>query len=190
MSAAPATKRLTLADYLELPETNQPQEIVDGELIVMPGASFRHQRCVLRIARLLQDQIEPQGVGMVLQSPIDVLIRERPFTYRQPDVLVVLRDELERHPDYQDEVPLRARPALVIEVLSGSNYPRQMAERLADYAEIGVEEVWLVSMEAQTVEVLQPAPGGFERAGVYAGEQEIRSPVLPGLRLMVHSIFE
>jgi Uma2 family endonuclease len=189
MSAAPAIKRLTLRDYLEMPDTNQRQEIVDGELRLMPSPDAVHQRIVRRLVRSLEGPVEGAGFGEVFQSPLDVLIREEPFTYRQPDAFVIRREELVRYPGFERVVPLRPRPCLVVEVLSGSNYPRQMAERLADYAAIGVEEVWLVSMEAQTVEVLQPAPGGFERASVHAGDQEIGSSVLPGLRLAAASLF-
>jgi Uma2 family endonuclease len=181
MSATTTTARgLTLADYLEMPETNQPQEIVNGELIIMPGASGSHQRTSLRIARLLQDHLESSGRGLVYQAPMDVLIREEPFTYRQPDVFFVPREELEQHPGYDDSVPLRARPCLVVEVLSASNRPGEMAGRLRDYAAIGVAEVWLVSLDDRNVEVLRLRGGQYETAGVYRGDETLESSLLPG----------
>lgn len=46
MAVQAIPKRLTLADYRELPETLQPTEIVNGELLVMPTPLPEHQRIV------------------------------------------------------------------------------------------------------------------------------------------------
>ena len=42
----------------------------------------------------------------------------------------------------------------MVEVLSPRNTRREFEEKLRDYASIGVSEVWVVSPEARTVEVL------------------------------------
>jgi Uma2 family endonuclease len=46
-------------------------------------------------------------------------------------------------------------PELVVEVLSPANTRSERAEKLQDYESLGVPEVWVVSPEAQTVEVLR-----------------------------------
>ena len=74
MSTVSATRGLTLADYVEMPETNQPQEIVNGELRVMPGSDTVHERIIRRIVRRLEGPVEESGFGEVFQAPLDVLI--------------------------------------------------------------------------------------------------------------------
>ncbi len=48
-TAIPPAKRLYTYDELvaEMPETNQPCELWDGELIICPAPSFDHQETVL-----------------------------------------------------------------------------------------------------------------------------------------------
>ena len=57
-------------------------------------------------------------------------------------------------------------PDLVVAILSPANTRADMEEKLSDYWVIQVQECWLVSPEARTVEVLQPAESGFERRGL------------------------
>ena len=54
-----------------------------------------------------------------------------------------------RNPGY-----VHSAPELAIEVLSPGNTRLERAEKLKDYESIGVPEVWVISPEALTVEVL------------------------------------
>ena len=49
---------------------------------------------------------------------------------------------------------IHSAPELVVEVLSPANTRSERAGKLQDYESLGVPEVWVVSPEAQTVEVL------------------------------------
>jgi Uma2 family endonuclease len=188
MTALTARGKLTLADYLAMPETTRPQEAVEGELVILPTPLPVHQLKVLQVARVLEDHVRPAGIGLVFPSPLDVLIREEPLTTRQPDLFVVSTEELGRHPDYETTLPMRARPLLVVELLSPSNSPRQMADRLADYAAIRVGEVWLISLGERTVEVLCLSGGSYLRAGLFRGGELIRSSALPALSLRAEEL--
>src|SRR6266511_3282647 len=54
---APVARRLYTYEELaaELPETNQPCELWDGELVKSPAPSFYHQEIALRFYRRLHD---------------------------------------------------------------------------------------------------------------------------------------
>jgi Uma2 family endonuclease len=58
-------------------------------------------------------------------------------------------DQIVEHDGY-----IHSAPELVVEVLSPANTRSERAEKLKDYESLGVPEVWVVSPEAQTVEVL------------------------------------
>jgi Uma2 family endonuclease len=80
-------------------------------------------------------------------------------------------------------------PDLVIEVLSPGDTRKEMEKKLTDYARIGVRECWFVSIEAETVEVLQLSIKGVKRLGLYGPGDLVRSAVLPGLALPIKKLF-
>jgi Uma2 family endonuclease len=64
-----------------------------------------------------------------------------------------------------------------------------LQEKLQDYQAIGVREAWVISPQAQTVEVLQLSASGLERSGLYGFDDLIVSQVLPELHLTVDEVF-
>jgi Uma2 family endonuclease len=63
-------------------------------------------------------------------------------------------------------------------------------EKLDDYHQIGVKEVWLVNPATETVEVLVWQQEGWNSLGVFRRDEAIRSKVLPELELGVSQVFE
>jgi Uma2 family endonuclease len=63
-------------------------------------------------------------------------------------------------------------------------------EKLDDYHQIGVKEVWLVNPATETVEVLVWKQEGWNSLGVFRRDEAIRSKVLPELELGVSQVFE
>jgi Uma2 family endonuclease len=89
-----ATKRLYTYEELvaEFPETNQPCELWDGELIVSPAPSFDHQKIVSRLLRRLEDWVLPRGLGEVVAGPIDMVLS--PHRAMQPEVAFIAQERL------------------------------------------------------------------------------------------------
>jgi Uma2 family endonuclease len=103
---------------------------------------------------------------------------------RQPDLIYVSN---ERRHIISDRI--EGGPDLVIEVLSPSDTRKQITAKLKDYQRIGVRECWLVSAEAETVEVLQLTLKSVKRLGLYGIGDIVRSKVLPGLELPTKKLF-
>ena len=78
---------------------------------------------------------------------------------------------------------------LVIEVVSPSNTPRDIEERVADYRSIGVPECWLASFADRTVLVLSLTPDGVDTIGTYGVGDTLVSEVLRGFKLPIDDIF-
>jgi Uma2 family endonuclease len=76
----------------------------------------------------------------------------------------------------------------VIEILSPSETRKEITEKLRDYESIGVEEVWLVSPEARTVEVLGLQNGRLERVSVLA-EGILRPKHFPTVQIDIAEIW-
>jgi Uma2 family endonuclease len=77
----------------------------------------------------------------------------------------------------------------VVEVLSPSNARREMESKLEDYRGIGVLECWLVSPEAETVEVLSFSPAGISSTGIYGIDGTVQSRVLGDLTVPLREVF-
>jgi len=190
MAVQAVSKPITYEEWLRMPETNQRYEIVDGVLQMSPAPNMRHQRLVRRLIQLL-DQCIPETVGEILPSPIDVVVCSSPLKVRQPDVMVVLFRE-DGWRDVQallDAPPGEVIPDLVVEVLSPSKSRVAVQEKIEDYRPAGVREAWIVSPEAQTVEVLRLSAQKTERIGLYGRGDTVLSALLPELQVDTERLF-
>src|SRR5687767_8964228 len=88
MSSA-ARGRVSEAEFLRLPESSRPTELVDGEVIVAPSPTYWHQEVLLRLVAALRAWAAAQVFPVtVMQAPLDV--RFGPGRILQPDAMVFL----------------------------------------------------------------------------------------------------
>ena len=78
-------------------------------------------------------------------------------------------------------------PDLAVEVISGSNTPKEMAEKLREYFEKGVRLVWFVRPKTRVVDVYT-APDRFTRLTV--SMRLDGGNVLPGFSVLVGELFD
>ncbi len=147
----------------------------------------RHQRIVLRLAVPLASLVEARNLGSVYIAPLDVVIEPTPRRSRQPDLFFVSRTRM--RPEDEPEGALEIGPDLVIEVLEGAESRRGFIPALTDYTAIGVTEVWLVSPQSETIEVLCATTDCYETAGVHGRGAVIVSQTVPGYTVNVDDIF-
>jgi Uma2 family endonuclease len=145
---ATISKALTYEEWLALPEVEGVEEVVNGEILKMPPNKVIHADTVENLADLLKAQLDRRTV-QVRVSTFGVVIRREPLTTRVPDIAVFIRSNVVEKDGY-----IHSAPDLIVEVLSPANTRSERAEKLQDYESLGVPEVWVVSPEAQTVEVL------------------------------------
>ncbi len=165
-------------------------EIIDGEVNALPTPSFKHQKIVMRLGRHLDSMAESHNSGTVLPAPYDVVIQRAPLRTRQPDLLFLSRERAEQIPDLQEQPRIEVAPELVIEVLSPSDTASEWLEKLRDYHQIGVQEVWVVDPQSASVEVLGWSESGWQSLGVYVGEQPVRSKVLGDTQITPAMLFQ
>jgi Uma2 family endonuclease len=180
---ATATRILTYEEWLQLPPVEDgTDEVIKGELRFMPPTREPHAFIVRKLVRIIDRQLD-ETQAVVLGSNLGLMISREPLTCRSPDVVVyalkdmVVQDGLHWSP-----------PGLIIEVLSPSENRRRQDNRLEDYASIGVPEVWLISPEAETVEVCLLKAGKLERAGIVA-DGSLQPSQFPGVAVPVPELF-
>lgn len=185
----PALPLLTYEQYLTEGAVEGAYEIIEGVRYFMAGPSWRHQVIVGNVFELLRAFQRSARSGRALTSPFDVLIHRVPLHTRQPDALFITEARLESAGGIPLDGPLEVGPELIVEVLSPSETPRSLRDKLSDFAAVGVREAWIVSPDAETVEVRRLSPEGIETVAVYAFGQTLQSVALPGLTLAVADFF-
>jgi len=142
-------KTVTYEEWLTLPEVQDAiEEVVNGEIRIMPPSKWTHTQAVQKLAKMFWRQLDEATVELV-NSDFGLVIRHEPLTCRVPDLALFLKANLVEQDGY-----IHSAPELVVEVLSPGNTRAEREEKLRDYESLGVPEVWVVSPEARTVEVL------------------------------------
>jgi Uma2 family endonuclease len=149
MASLPNSKTVTYEEWLRMPEVEDAiEEVVNGEIRIMPPAKWEHRRITELTRRTLERQLDTDRFSFA-EGSFGLIIRKTPLTSRIPDLAVFELATVVERDGY-----IYSAPQLLVEVLSPSNNRREREEKLADYASLGVPEVWVISPEARTVEVL------------------------------------
>src|SRR5579862_3126582 len=149
MASVPNPQTVTYEEWLRLPEVEDAiEEVVDGHIILMPPAKRRHARIAKRLLKAFDKYLDDQHYD-VLDNNFGLVIRQSPLTTRVPDLAIFDLSTVVEKDGY-----FHSAPQFLAEVLSPANTRKEMQRKLADYAGIGVPEVWVISPEARTVEVL------------------------------------
>jgi Uma2 family endonuclease len=158
-------------------------ELVDGILVEKAMGSYESLLAV-EIAALLRNFVKPRKLGVVLGA--DGMLRLSQGTIRIPDVSFIAAAKLADNALRKHRVA-RLAPDLAVEVLSDSNTPKEMEEKLKDYFTAGTQLVWSVDPEAKTfLAHTSPAPGRlYHENEIVPGE-----PVLPGFELAIAELFQ
>jgi Uma2 family endonuclease len=157
----------------ELPETNLPTELWDGEIIMSPAPHPDHQRIVARFYKRLDRFVEERGLGEVLFSPVDVVLSRHRAV--QPDVLFV--SKLRQHIIQKQVVGV---PDLAMEVVSEGSWQRDRIQKKALYEQFGLPEYWIVDPDSRSIEVFALVSGGYQLHARGSGAEPVGSKLLTG----------
>ncbi|SPF45372.1 conserved hypothetical protein [Candidatus Sulfopaludibacter sp. SbA4] len=181
MASLPHSKTVTYEEWLRMPEVKN-EEVVNGEIRTMPAPNLDHTDIVQNLYDLIRPQLNKREVT-VYNSPFDLIIRRAPLTARQPDLAVFQASTIVKR-----DGRMHSAPQLVVEVRSPANTRRERAEKLADYARLGVPEVWAFSPGDRTVEVLYLEDGQYRRQPLPA-DGILRPKLFPNVEVQVSEIW-
>lgn len=176
---ATITTRLTLDEFLRLPETKPASEYEDGEVCrkTMPtGWHSVVQRLVAVVLSLYMRERPIGEAGSELRCIFGPPGGERTYV---PDYVFVIG----AHPGFGAvNGPYYGAPDLAVEILSPDDRMTRVRRKVRFYLENGVRLVWLIDPEDRTVTVMTtPA------AATVLAEDEVLDggDVLPGFRVRV-----
>ena len=180
---ATTPKVITYEEWVKIPEAEGIEEVVQGEIRKMPPDKIIHADVVENLADLLKAAQVDRKTVQVRVSTFGLVIRRDPVTTRVPDIAVFIRKSVVEQDGY-----IHSAPEVVVEVLSTANTRAERTEKLTDYESLGIPEFWVVSPEAQTVEVLQLKEGRLSTA-VLLREGQLRPSQFPGAAIDIASIW-
>ena len=159
-------------------------ELVRGRLIVREPPGTYHGRVSANALLLLGAFVKARGAGTVVAQDTGFRIATDPDTVRAPDAAFL---DVERSKRITPSGYAAIAPNLVVEVLSPSDRPAEVLEKVADWLGAGVELAWVVDPERREVRVHR-ADGSLEllREGAVLDGEE----VLPGFTCEVHELFD
>ena len=174
--------KFTVKDYMSMLGDKQYQ-LLDGEMILAPSPSDRHQFISLNLVMILQTFVRSSSLGRVRFAPLDVVLSE--YDVAQPDILFVSNSRS----DIITEANIQGAPDLVVEILSPGTAAHDRGYKQALYGRHGVREYWIVDPEAETIEVLGESSDGLTLLGTYRSGQIMTSPLLESLAIDLQEIF-
>ncbi len=171
---------VTLEEYAALPK-HPRYELVKGVLVELMVASEEHEHTGSLVNWRLSSHVFPNGLGRVyLSNRGYVTGSDSPATSRMPDVSFVSNARLNR-PDLVGML-YDGAPDLAVEILSESNTPAEIRQKIGEYMGAGGKAVWVIDIDARmlTVHTAGAPPVTLTEADTVDGED-----YLPGFACAV-----
>jgi Uma2 family endonuclease len=183
MSAPAATRWITARQFAAM-SSDVPSELVRGEVVEMPRPGMKHGVVCGNAYDPIKSWARSGNRGLVAINDTGILTERDPDTVRGPDVLFISR---ERWPhDQAPEGFLEVAPDLAVEVLSHFDVWKDVLQKISEYFDAGVREVWVADPELKNVQVFRPdAPPRTVRSA----DALESADVLPGFSCHVADLF-
>lgn len=178
------TTKLYTVEDLEAMGDPVPYELIRGELRKVSPSFLRPSVISGRIFAPLFIHIEERALGFATSGEGGFVLLRDPDVMVAPDVGFIRADRLPHGIEFDGFCPVP--PDFAVEVMSPSDRPGKVQEKVDLYLEAGVPLVWWVKTRDRVVAVYQPG----QPVVVYRDGDELDGePVLPGFRLAVADIF-
>ncbi len=174
----------TYRDYLELNDDKR-YEVINGRLYEMPAPTPWHQRILSYLHYRFYDFVNFRNMGIVLPSPVDVVMKE--FIILQPDIVFISKERFEIIGDKA----INGVPDLVVEIVSPTTIRRDTVVKKEIYETFGVKEYWLVYPDERAIEVWALGEGGrYELYSFAEKDGKVKSKVLKGFEVDLKEVFD
>lgn len=177
--------RMTLKEFLTLPETEPASEYFCGEVTQKPMPDNAHALIQWFLVEMLAPFLRQTRLG---RGGTEWRCVFGPRGQRQgfvPDLVYVSAARMPKGSAVRHRY-LSTAPDLAVEILSRGQPDERFEKKIAFYLQHGVRLVWIVDPRARTVVVLAP---GREPRTLTAGDTLDGGDVLPGFSVSVADIF-
>lgn len=176
-------RRLTVDEYHRMIDAgifdeDDKVELLAGVLVEMTPQSGRHAYAIQILTGLLVRGVGP-GFDVRVQLPLTVSDASEP----EPDFAVV--------PAGTGAADAHPTTALLVVEVSRASLARDRAVKAPLYARAGVNEYWIVNLDAAEVEVFRDPDSGagrYRASHTVDREGELNAVALPGVRVKVSAM--
>ncbi len=176
-----AGTRMTLEEFLALPEMEPRCELIDGVLYMAAFPIPDHQFLAVVLTTRLVLKIMETGLGIVLNEPGVVLSSN---TAVGPDITVIRSDRI----DIIGPTVIDGAPDIVVEVLS-SNRNYDLVTKRRHYEAREVPEYWILDGGDDSLTVLELVAGSYRERAALTSEDTLTTPLFPGFSLPLGELF-
>jgi Uma2 family endonuclease len=175
--------RVTLKEFLSLPEEKPALEYIDGRVTQKVSPKGPHARLQIVLGRLFDNHAEPRKLGMAFSEARvtfggDSLV---------PDVVFYRWDRIPHTATGRVVEDFTTPPDLVVEIISPGQRINALTARCRWYVDQGVPLVLLVDPRRERVMLFRE---GAEPSLISGDEPIDLEAVLPGFRLTARQLFE
>ncbi|HGJ65846.1 TPA: Uma2 family endonuclease [bacterium] len=128
--------KVSYEEFLDWLDEDTLAEWVDGEIIIKPLPSIRHQNLAKFLLMLINQYVELNELGEVIIAPFQMKL----ITGRELDIIFVSKEHLGRIKDTFIDGPAD----MVVEIVSPESMVRDRGEKYFEYESGGVPEYWLI----------------------------------------------
>ena len=164
-------------------------ELSRGIVTMVDVPSPLHAQLLYAIRKqlMVHDLSHPGQIVLVASGGECRLLIKDLQSDRHPDLAVYKTPP----PDSEraDEIWSQWIPEIVIEIVSPSSRHRDFQQKPEEYLRFGVQEYWIVDVEAEAMTVLRRSGGRWAERTLKAPETH-RTRLLPGLEFSVAAMFE
>ena len=179
--------KLTLEEFLALPESDITYEFVNGEAVPKykndeMSPKFFHSTIQKTLLILLDQCLQNQG-RVEVEWAVKLKLNHKDWL-PVPDLTYISYDRLGA--DWLQDEACPITPELVIEIISPGQTFGEMTEKAADYIKAGVARVWVVDTRAKTITIFAPACVPV----TYRDNLIIKDDLLPELEITPNQVFQ
>ena len=147
-----ATKKLTLEEFLKLPETKPASEYIDGRIIQKPMPQGKHSKLQGRLVTAINAVGEPQGVAFALPE-LRCTFGGRSIV---PDVAVFAWERIPLDENGDVANVFAAAPDWTIEILSPDRSQTKVTGNILHCLNHGSKLGWLIDPDERSLLIYPP----------------------------------
>ncbi|MBW4622103.1 MAG: Uma2 family endonuclease [Cyanosarcina radialis HA8281-LM2] len=151
MVRAPS-KKLTLEEFLKLPETKPASEYIDGQIFPKPMPQGKHSRIQGELVPAVNTVVKPQRIALAFPE-LRCTFGGRSTV---PDVAVFVWDRIPRDENGEVANTFLIAPDWTIEILSPDQSQTKVTKNILHCLKHGTQMGWSIDPEEQTVLVYRP----------------------------------
>lgn len=147
-----AEKQITLAEFLQLPETKPAQEYIDNKITQKPMPQGKHSRIQGELVTVINNVVEESKTALAFPE-LRCTFGGKSIV---PDIVVLTYDHIPREKNGDIANVVSIVPDWMIEIVSPDQNQSTIIKKIVRCLESGCELAWMIDPQEKTIFVYSP----------------------------------